>query len=64
MNHNFAEWIRVKDRLPTESDGMVLVCFPDVSPYNLPQPYVGCSISRRVRMGTYSEYSGDGISVK
>ena len=52
------QWIPVTESLPKESDGTVLVCMPDVSPYNEAQPYPNCEISQRVRTGTHSEHSG------
>lgn len=52
------EWISVKDRLPTESDGTVLVCMPNKYPYNEREPFIGARHDRRVRMAIYSQYSG------
>lgn len=51
------KWISVEEGLPTESDGTVLVCFPDVQPYNLDEPFVNAKHDRRVRTATYSQYS-------
>ena len=45
--------------LPTESDGTVLVCMPNVSPYNLTEPFVNAKHDRRVRVAHYSEFSND-----
>lgn len=56
---NRHEWISVEDRLPTESDGTVLVCMPNVSPYNLTEPFVNAEHDRRVRVAHYSEFSND-----
>lgn len=42
------EWIDVTEKLPSESDGYVLVCMPNEFPYNQRQ---------RVRLGQYSEYA-------
>lgn len=53
----FGEWISVKDRLPTESDGTVLVCFPDIFPYNSKEPFVNAKHNKRVQIATYSQYS-------
>lgn len=50
-------WISVNDRLPTESDGTVLVCMPDVSPYNLKEQYVNAKHNQRVIIARYSEHS-------
>lgn len=41
-------WIDVNDSLPTESDGTVLVCMPNKSPYNIKEPYVNAKHDRRV----------------
>ena len=45
---NDTKWIKVTEKLPSESDGYVLVCMPDEFPYNQGQ---------RVRLGQYSEYA-------
>lgn len=50
-------WISVEDRLPTESDGTVLVCFPDVFPYNSKEHFVNAKHDQRVKTATYSEHS-------
>ena len=52
-------WISVKDKLPTESDGTVLVCMPDVWPYNDKELFVNAKHDRRVRVAHYSEFSND-----
>ena len=59
LKEHFAEpkWIPVAERLPTEADGTVLVCFPDVSPYNLKEPYPNAKHDRRVATGKYSQHS-------
>ena len=51
--------ISVEDRLPTESDGTVLVCMPDLWPYNNKEPYVNAKHDCRVRVGHYSEHSNE-----
>lgn len=51
------KWIPVTERLPSESDGSVLVCFPDVFPYNQKEPFVNAKHDRRVEVGRYSEHS-------
>ncbi len=51
------KWISVEERLPDESEGTILVCFPDVSPYNLKEPFVNAKHDRHVRTATYSQYS-------
>lgn len=53
------EWISVYDRLPTESDGTVLVCMPDLWPYNNKEPFVNAKHDCRVRVGHYSEHSNE-----
>lgn len=50
-------WISVKERLPEESDGTVLVCFPDVSPYNLKEPFTNAKHGRRIETAHYSQFS-------
>ena len=54
-------WISVKDRLPEEGDGTVLVCFPDIEPYNLKEHFVNAKHDTRVKTAVYSEYSGTWI---
>lgn len=51
------KWISVKDRLPTESDGTVLVCYPNQAPYNLMEPHMNAKHDRRVATGCYSQHS-------
>lgn len=53
------EWISVKDRLPTESDGTVLVCFPDVFPYNSKEHCVNAKHDQRVKTAKYSQFSNE-----
>jgi hypothetical protein len=53
------EWIRVEDSMPTESDGTVLVCFPDKSPYNCREHYVDAKHDMRVRTAHYSQFSDE-----
>ena len=50
-------WINVTDSLPTESDGTVLVCMPDVYPYNIKEPYTNAKHNRQVCIASYSEHS-------
>lgn len=50
-------WISVKDRLPEESDGTVLICYPNQAPYNLMEPYINAKHNRRVVTGCYSQHS-------
>ena len=54
-------WISVEDRLPEEGDGTVLVCFPDIEPYNLKEHFVNAKHDTRVKTAVYSEYSGTWI---
>lgn len=42
-----SDWISVEDRLPTESDGTVLVCMPDIFPYNQKEPIIKAKNDRR-----------------
>ena len=51
------KWISVKERLPTESDGTVLVCFPDVFPYNSKEHCVNAKHDQRVKTAKYSQFS-------
>ena len=50
-------WIPCNERLPEESDGTVLVCFPDEFPYNNKEPYVNAKHNQRVRIASYSQFS-------
>ena len=54
-----SEWISVEDKLPTESDGTVLVCMPDVWPHNDKEPFVNAKHDCRVRVAHYSEFSNN-----
>lgn len=45
------DWISVKDRLPTESDGTVLICYPNQAPYNLMEPHINAKHDRRMYAG-------------
>lgn len=54
-------WISVEDRLPEDGDGTVLVCFPDIEPYNLKEHFVNAKHDTRVKTAVYSEYSGTWI---
>lgn len=49
-----SEWISVKDRLPEEGDGTVLVCLPDMEPYNLKEHFVNAKHDGRVRTAFWS----------
>ena len=51
-------WISVEDRLPEDGDGTVLVCSPDIEPYNLKEHFVNAKHDTRVKTAVYSEYSG------
>ena len=51
------EWISVNDKLPSEGDGTVLICMPDVFPYNEKEHFVNAKHDNRVCVGKYSEYS-------
>ena len=51
------EWILVKERTPTESDGTVLVCLADVFPYNEKEPYIDAKHDRRITEAFYSQFS-------
>lgn len=55
------KWISVTDRLPTESDGTVLVCMPNVWPYNHLEPFKNAKHNCRVGVAHYSEFSNDWI---
>lgn len=51
------QWISVKDRLPTESNGTVLICYPNKAPFNLMEPYINAKHDCRVATGCYSQHS-------
>ena len=51
------QWIPCSERLPEESDGTVLVCMPDVFPYNCTEPYINAKHNKQVCTATYSQYS-------
>ena len=51
------EWISVKDRTPTESDGTVWVCLADAFPYNEKEPYIDAKHDRRITEAFYSQFS-------
>lgn len=51
------DWIKCSERLPEESDGTVLVCFPDEFPYSDKEPYVNAKHNRRVRTASYSQFN-------
>ena len=55
--HKQPEWISVEDRQPTEADGTVLVCMPDLWPYNNKEPFVNAKHDCRVMEAHYSEFS-------
>lgn len=50
-------WISATEEPPSESDGTVLICFPDVSPYNCKEPFVNAKHDCRVTTARYSEHS-------
>ena len=50
-------WIKCSERLPEESDGTVLVCFPDEFPYSNKEPYVNAKHNQRVRIASYSQFN-------
>ncbi len=50
-------WISVDEALPEESEGTVLVCFPNKPPYNLEEPFINAKRDRRVQTGHYSQFS-------
>lgn len=50
-------WIPCSERLPEESDGTILVCFPDEFPYNNKEPYVNAKHNQRVKTAFYSQFS-------
>lgn len=52
-------WIPVTERLPTESDGTVLVCLANKWPHNEREAYINAKHDRRVRTGNYCEFSGN-----
>lgn len=52
-----SKWIKCSDRMPEESDGTVLVCFPDEFPYSDKEPYVNAKHNRRVRTASYSQFN-------
>ena len=51
------KWILCSERLPTESDGKVLICYPNNPPYNTLEPIPNAKKTRRVGTGQYSEFS-------
>lgn len=51
------DWIKCSERLPEESDGTVLVCFPDEFPYSNKEPYVNAKHNQRVRSASYSQFN-------
>ena len=52
-------WIPVTERLPEESDGTVLVCMPNIWPYNYKEPFINAKHNCQVRTATHSEHSGN-----
>lgn len=52
-------WIPVTERLPEESDGTVLVCMPNVWPYNYKEPFINAKHNCQVEIATHSEHSGN-----
>lgn len=57
VKHEPDDWIKCSERLPEESDGTVLVCFPDEFPYSNKEPYVNAKHNQRVRTASYSQFS-------
>ena len=53
------QWIPVTERLPKESDGTVLVCMPDVFPFNEKEPYPNAKHNQQVDIALHSEHSGN-----
>ena len=53
------KWIPVVERLPKEADGTVLVCMPDIFPYNTKEPYPNAVHNQQVCTATRSEHSGN-----
>ena len=51
------DWIKCSERLPEESDGTVLVCFPDEFPYSNKEPFVNAKHNQRVRISSYSQFN-------
>lgn len=56
-DHMAYNWIKCSERLPEESDGTVLVCFPDEFPYSNKEPYVNAKHNQRVRIASYSQFN-------
>lgn len=52
-----SSWIKCSERLPEESDGTVLVCFPDEFPYSNKEPYVNAKHNQRVKIASYSQFN-------
>jgi len=52
-----SDWIPCDERLPEESDGTVLVCFPDIFPYNSKEPFPNAKHDQRVTIATRSQFS-------
>ena len=50
-------WIPCSERLPEESDGTVLVCFPDEFPYSNKEPYINAKHNQRVKTASYSQFN-------
>lgn len=51
------QWIPCSERLPEESDGTVLVCFPDEFPYSNKEPYINAKHNQRVKTAYYSQFN-------
>lgn len=56
-DHMAYNWIKCSERLPEESDGTVLVCFPDEFPYSNKEPYVNAKHNQRIRIASYSQFN-------
>lgn len=51
------QWIPCSERLPEESDGTVLVCFPNEFPYSNKEPYINAKHNQRVKTASYSQFN-------
>ena len=52
-----SDWIPCTERLPEESDGTVLVCYPNIFPYNSKEPYINAKHDQRVTIATHSQFN-------
>lgn len=51
------QWIPCNERLPEESDGTVLVCFPNEFPYSNKEPFINAKHNQRVKTASYSQFN-------